>query len=107
MVGLTPCSKRAPIYKHVPPEQWSDWRWQLSNRLNSVAHIGQIFHLTESERKALTASSRLFRVEIAPYFISLIDPENPATHRQALDGKETAVQGCGLDHFYDHCKSAL
>ncbi|HSL41904.1 MAG TPA: lysine 2,3-aminomutase [Anaerolineales bacterium] len=65
------------MYRDVPPEKWNDWRWQLSNRLNSAADIGQVIHLTDSERKALTASSNLFRVDITPYFLSLIDPENP------------------------------
>ncbi|MGE5465005.1 MAG: lysine 2,3-aminomutase [Syntrophothermus sp.] len=77
MVGFTSCSKRAPLYKDVPLEKWNDWRWQLSNRLNSAADIGQVIHLTESERKALAISSNLFRVDITPYFISLIDPDNP------------------------------
>jgi lysine 2,3-aminomutase len=77
MVGFSLCSKRALIYKDVPPETWNDWRWQLSNRLNSVHDIGQILHLTESERKALEGTGNLFRVDITPYFISLIDPEDP------------------------------
>jgi len=77
MVGLTLRSKRAPHYRDVPLEAWNDWRWQLSNRLNSVYDIGQVIHLTESERKALQRASDLFRVDITPYFISLIDPEDP------------------------------
>lgn len=77
MVGLTFSSKRAPMYSDVPLETWNDWRWQLSNRLNSARDIGQVLRLTESERKALEGSSDLFRVDITPYFISLIDPEDP------------------------------
>ncbi len=69
-------SKRAPIYRDVPDEKWNDWRWQLSHRLNTVEEIEQVLHLTPSERKALSASG-LFRVDITPYFISLIDPEDP------------------------------
>lgn len=77
MVGLTLRSKRAPLYQDVPVEMWNDWRWQLSNRLNSAHDIGQVIHLTESERKALEGASDLFRVDVTPYFISLIDPEDP------------------------------
>ncbi|MGE5378428.1 MAG: KamA family radical SAM protein, partial [Bacteroidota bacterium] len=77
MVGFTPSSKRAPLYKDVPPEKWNDWRWQLSNRLNSAVDIGQVIHLTDSERKALSNSNNLFRVDITPYFISLIESDNP------------------------------
>jgi lysine 2,3-aminomutase len=76
---ITPIvSKRAPVYNNVPDEKWNDWRWQLSHRLNSAEEIEKIIPLTESERKALNTSG-LFRVDITPYFISLIDPtDSPA-----------------------------
>jgi len=69
-------SKRAPIYKDIPDEKWNDWRWQLSNRLNSVEEIEKVIKLTDSERKALQTQG-LFRVDVTPYFISLIDPDDP------------------------------
>ncbi len=69
-------SKRAPIYENIPDEQWYNWRWQLSHRLNSVEEIGKVIPLTESEIKALNTPN-LFRVDITPYFISLIDPNDP------------------------------
>jgi lysine 2,3-aminomutase len=70
-------SQRAPIYKDIPASQWNDWRWQLSHRLNSAEDIGKVLNLTDSELKALNARD-LFRVDITPYYISLIDPDNPA-----------------------------
>ncbi|MGH2628760.1 MAG: KamA family radical SAM protein, partial [Anaerolineales bacterium] len=70
-------SKRAPIYADVPAEQWDNWRWQLSHRLNSVEDFERVLPLSESERRALGAP-HLFRVDITPYFISLIDPADPA-----------------------------
>jgi lysine 2,3-aminomutase len=69
-------SKRAPFYDDIPVEQWNNWRWQLSNRLNSIADFENIFPLTDSEREALSAPG-LFRVDVTPYFVSLIDPEDP------------------------------
>jgi len=69
-------SRRAPVYEDVPDEKWNDWRWQLSHRLNNVDDIEKVLTLTDSERKALTASN-LFRVDITPYFISLIRPDDP------------------------------
>lgn len=69
-------SKRAPIYADVPDEKWNDWRWQLSHRLNSLEEIEKVIPLTESERKALQTQG-LFRVDVTPYFISLIDPDDP------------------------------
>jgi lysine 2,3-aminomutase len=69
-------SKRAPFYADVPDEKWNNWRWQLSNRLNTVEDFEKLFPLTESERKALSAPG-LFRVDITPYFASLINPDDP------------------------------
>jgi lysine 2,3-aminomutase len=69
-------SKRAPFYADVPDDKWNSWRWQLSNRINSVDEFEKVIPLTDSERKALSAQN-LFRVDITPYFISLIDPNDP------------------------------
>jgi lysine 2,3-aminomutase len=77
MTALPFPSKRAPAYADIPEDKWQNWRWQLSNRLNTVEEIEKVLPLTESERKALAAPG-LFRVDITPYFISLIDPADPA-----------------------------
>ncbi len=69
-------SKKAPIYADIPDEKWNNWRWQLSNRINTVEEFEKVVPLTESERAALSAAN-LFRVDITPYFISLIDPDDP------------------------------
>jgi lysine 2,3-aminomutase len=69
-------SRRAAAFSDVPDEKWNDWHWQLSHRLNTADDFEKLFPLTESEKKALTARD-LFRVEITPYFASLIDPHDP------------------------------
>ncbi len=69
-------SKRAPIYADIPEDKWNNWRWQLSNRINTVEEFEKVIPLTSSEREALSATD-LFRVDITPYFISLIDPDDP------------------------------
>jgi lysine 2,3-aminomutase len=69
-------SKRAAEFADVPDEKWNDWRWQLSHRLNSIEDFEPVITLTESEKKALSQPG-LFRVDITPYFVSLIDPDNP------------------------------
>ena len=69
-------SRRAKFYADVPDEKWNDWRWQMSNRLNTVGELANVLDLSESERKALE-SKNLFRVDITPYFASLIDPHDP------------------------------
>ena len=69
-------SKRAPIFNDVPEEKWNDWRWQLAHRLNSVDDFEKVFRLTDSERKAL-GTSGLFRVDVTPYYVSRINPDDP------------------------------
>ena len=69
-------SRRASLYKDIPAKQWDDWHWQLSHRLNSAEDIGKVLHLTDSEFRALNTHD-LFRVDITPYFVSLIDPDDP------------------------------
>lgn len=69
-------SRRAKFYADVPDEKWNDWRWQMSNRLNTVGELANVLDLSESESKALE-SKNLFRVDITPYFASLIDPHDP------------------------------
>ncbi|MEB3289672.1 MAG: KamA family radical SAM protein, partial [Leptolyngbya sp.] len=52
---------------------WQDWRWQLKNRLNSVADLEAIIDLSPEEREGLSAPSH-FRVDVTPYFAQLIHP---------------------------------
>jgi lysine 2,3-aminomutase len=69
-------SRRAKFYQDVPDEKWNDWRWQLSHRLNTLQELANMLELNESEKEAL-AAKHLFRVDITPYFASLIDPQDP------------------------------
>jgi len=48
----------------------------MSNRLNSAEDFEKVLKLTDSERKALTTDG-LFRVDVTPYYVSLIDPDDP------------------------------
>src|SRR5512141_166829 len=71
--GSTP---RPAIWADVPDEQWDDWRWQLSHRVSTYEELSQFIHLTPEEKAGLQAEG-LFRVDITPYFASLIDPDDP------------------------------
>ncbi len=64
------------MFEDVPDAQWNDWRWQLSHRVNDLQEIEKILELTDEERAGLSAPDK-FRVDITPYFISLIDPKDP------------------------------
>jgi lysine 2,3-aminomutase len=63
-------------WRDVPAHDWRSWRWQLSHRLDSVEQLEQVIHLTPEERAALSSTHRL-RVDVTPYFASLMDPDDP------------------------------
>jgi lysine 2,3-aminomutase len=65
-----------PPWDDVPLGQWNDWRWQLSHRLSTVEDFSSVIHLTPEELEGLSALAH-FRVEVTPYFASLMDPEDP------------------------------
>ena len=76
---------RMRVWGDVPDEKWNDWRWQLSNRLNSLEDLAPVFELTDEERDGLSAPDK-FRVDVTPYFATLIDPNDPycPVRRQVL-----------------------
>jgi lysine 2,3-aminomutase len=89
-------SRRAPLWADVPDQQWEDWRWQLSHRLNSLEELSQIINLTPEEEEG--ARSALFRVDITPYFASLIDPDDPncPIRRQVIPTSKELVAFDGM-----------
>lgn len=91
---------RPSLWADVPDELWDDWKWQLANRLNTLDDLQQIIHLTESEIQGMSAQDK-FRVDITPYFASLIDPDNPdcPIRKQVIpQGRELeAFQGMNTD----------
>ena len=67
---------RPAIWADVPDETWNDWRWQLSHRLNTLEELQRFINLTPEEVEGISAEDK-FRLDITPYFASLIDPDDP------------------------------
>ena len=60
-------SKRAPFYAEVPDEKWNSWRWQLSNRINSVEEFEKVIPLARRGfETVLEAGEHVDRHGIAP-----------------------------------------
>jgi lysine 2,3-aminomutase len=88
-----PGTWRAPHpWEGVPPEQWNDWRWQLSHRLNTAEELSEVIDLTPGEVAGLSASGH-FRVDITPYFASLMDRHDPncPIRRQVIPTEQEMV----------------
>lgn len=76
---------RPALWADVPDEKWNDWRWQMQNRMDSIDELSQIINLTEEEIAGISTEG-LFRIDVTPYFASLIDPDDPTcpVRRQVL-----------------------
>ncbi len=91
-------SRRAPAFVAVSDEKWNDWHWQLRHRLDTLEEVEQILPLTEDERRAFSLADRILRVGITPYFISLIDPDDPndPLRKQVIPAMAETVAHAGL-----------
>lgn len=71
-----PPGHKGRLLAQVPPAHWNDWRWQSSHRLRTAQDFAQVVNLTPEEIEGLSAPGR-FRVDVPPYFASLMDPDDP------------------------------
>ncbi|MHB8962152.1 MAG: KamA family radical SAM protein [Saccharofermentanales bacterium] len=59
-------------------EQWDDYKWQLKYRFTDADEIGKILGLPAEEVSQIAEIGKTYRYAISPYYLSLIDPEDPA-----------------------------
>ena len=91
--------KTIEAWKNVTPEEWNDWQWQVRNRITNIDQLKAVLPLTEQEEDALTDSLGMLRMAVTPYYMSLIDPEDPEdpVRKQAIPtAKETHVSPADL-----------
>ncbi|MEW6440349.1 MAG: KamA family radical SAM protein [bacterium] len=60
-----------------PSREWDRWQWQYAHRLTAPAQLEQVPWLTAREIGSISRVSRRYPVAIAPYFLSLIRPDDP------------------------------
>ncbi|HEY9069384.1 MAG TPA: lysine 2,3-aminomutase [Candidatus Ozemobacteraceae bacterium] len=71
-------NRRKILFKDATDEQWNDWRWQLANRVTDVETLKKYIALTKSEEEGIQKCLQSLRMSITPYYLSKIDPDNPA-----------------------------
>ena len=68
----------APGYfPDVAPELWNDWKWQLQNRVTTLAQLEEHLTLSEEERAGVLLSGDKLARAITPHFFNLIERDNP------------------------------
>ncbi len=58
-------------------EEWNDWHWQLRNRITTFEDLEQYIKLSPEEAAVAQSQQFSFRMAITPYYLSLIDSNNP------------------------------
>lgn len=58
-------------------EEWNDWHWQLKNRITSPEELRKYISLLPEEEAVFAKRGFSFRMAITPYYLSLIDHDNP------------------------------
>lgn len=70
-------NRRNEFFPEVSDEQWNDWKWQVKNRIETFDQLKKYISLTPSEEEGVKKSLETFRMAITPYYLSLIDSNNP------------------------------
>ena len=73
-----PSSGRARYYPEVSDADWNDWHWQFRNRVTSLEDLTRFVPIPAAEWKTRAAVLRDFRMGITPYYLSLVNAEDPA-----------------------------
>ena len=88
------------MFPNVTDEQWNDWKWQVKNRIETYEQLSQYFTFEPEEAEGIKKALAKFRMAITPYYLSLIDPNDPydPIRRQAIpQGAECNIAPADLN----------
>ena len=87
-------------------DHWDDHRWQLRNRVDSLADLDLRLNLTDEERAGVLLAGTKLAMSITPHFFNLIDRDDPdcPIRRQVIprieegwNAPEEMADPCGED----------
>lgn len=62
---------------NIDNKNFLSWQWQYSNRITTVDELNEYFPLSQKEKDDINKCLSQFRMAISPYYLSLIDKDNP------------------------------
>jgi len=68
---------RKVFFPEATDQQWSDWRWQLQNRIRTLDQIRQMTDLTTEELEALQRADGLLPAAVTPHYMGLVSAHDP------------------------------
>lgn len=81
---MTRDSARHPAWSCVPESEWSDWRWQLRNRVRDLGTLQGLIDVTDAERRGIEGRADAFAFAVTPYYLSLFGGPDCPVRRQAI-----------------------
>ena len=66
------------IWKNISYDQWTNWRWQINNSIDTLNGLEKVIRLSDSEIRGINSASKTLKMRISPHIISLMDPDNPS-----------------------------
>lgn len=93
-------NRRKELFPQVTDEQWNDWKWQVKNRIETYEELSKYFTFSAEEADGIKKALAKFRMAITPYYLSLIDPNDPfdPIRRQAIpQGAECNIAPADLN----------
>jgi len=94
-----PPSKIVPnrnrFFGHIPDSVWNDWKWHFRNRIATVEELSQFISLPPEEQTQLKWVTLRYPLAITPYYLSLIDPDDPddPVRKQAVPSYQEISMG--------------
>jgi lysine 2,3-aminomutase len=59
-------------------DDWDNWVWQMKNRTDDLDLLAEVLGLSATEREDIRKVAERYRWAITPYYLALINPEDPA-----------------------------
>ncbi len=81
-------------------KEWSDWHWQIQNRLTTKEQFQEFLKLSDEEIQGFEYSSKGFSVGVTPYVLSKMDRDNancPIRKQFIPSGNEQYISPMELD----------
>ena len=70
-------ARRKELFPEVTDEQWNNWHWQVGNRISDLETLKKYIPLSPEVEEGVKKALENFRMAITPYYLSLIDPNDP------------------------------
>ncbi|MCB2228682.1 MAG: KamA family radical SAM protein [Desulfarculaceae bacterium] len=105
--GRSAAAFRRRHFPGLPTSLWNDWHWQVRNRVTSLAGLSRYLKLAPAEERAFATCPGKLPLGITPYYLSLMDPVDPAdplrrtmvpTWFEAVTGPGESSDPLGEDH---------